>query len=131
MQSSGFQVFMNVVNCRKEGTMHTKRDNDSTNPSIITMCCTGGLFILGNLVSGNKLTNPRVFNVIDNGTRIQLSPLPGNPPWINTGSDGFRYHIPSTDTNLLGLYYRVTHPEENVLTVNTPIPDPDSVVKLQ
>jgi hypothetical protein len=109
--------------------MHTKRDNDSTNPSIITMCCTGGLFILGNLVSGNKLTNPRVFNVIDNGTRIQLSPLPGAPPFITIGPDGFRYPIPSTDTNLLGLYYRVTHPEEN--TDLASVQGEGNVVKLQ
>jgi hypothetical protein len=88
-------------------------------PTTITMCVTSGLFVMGELVSGNKLLLPRVFTVIDNGTRIQLSPLPGIPPFIILKSDGFTYPVPESEANLLELYHRTTHPVEDPPIVAT------------
>lgn len=79
---------------------------------VITMVCVAGLFIMGKLVSGNKLCNPRVFSFIEDGKKMQLAPLPSTPIFITLGMDGFRYQISDQDKNLLNLYYRVTGPED-------------------
>jgi hypothetical protein len=91
--------------------MHTKHEGKEA--GVITMTLTGGLFILGKLISGNKLTDPRIFNIIEDGKRIMLSPLPGTPPFITIGIDGLRYSILLNDENkgLLDLYDQVTHPQ--------------------
>jgi hypothetical protein len=87
--------------------MHTKHDGKE---GVITMTVTGGLFIIGKLIGGNKLTDPRVFDVIEDGAKIQMRPLPGTPPFVTLGTDGFRYPVPEDDKPILDLYDRVTHP---------------------
>lgn len=113
--------------------MHTKHEGKEE--GVITMVCVVGLFILGKLIGGNKLTEPRIFSIIENGQRIQMSPLPGTPPFIVlTGVDGFRYTMPETSDNkgILELYDRVTHPQSNiVLPVNrSTLVTPDITGKL-
>lgn len=103
--------------------MHTAHEGKQTGS--ITMVCISGIFIIGNLISGNKLINPRHFAIIEEGKRIQMSSLPGNPSWINIGSNGFRYLIPDTEKNILDLYDRVTHP------VPVPNPEPSNLIKMQ
>ncbi len=93
------------------------------NEGVITMCVTGGLFVMGKLI-GARLFAPRVFSVFDNGKQMKLEPLPANPITIVLRQDGFSYEIPSTEKNLLDLYYRVTHPPEQQLTL---IPKPSIV----
>lgn len=92
--------------------MHTKHEGKEE--GVVTMIISNGLFLIGKLAGGNKLLcDPRVFMVIEGGKRIQMSPLPGAPPFITLGNDRMGYIIPETEKNLLDLYYRVTHPEEN------------------
>lgn len=76
---------------------------------VVTMCFTGGLFIIGRLFT-NKFLDPRVFSVIENGAKIQMTTLPGEPSFIYLGNDGFTYPIPDKDKSMLGLYHGVTHP---------------------
>ena len=89
--------------------MHTKHEGKKEE-GVISMVVSNGLFIVGKLVGGNKLIEPRIFQVIEGGKKIQLSPLPSTPPFITLESDGFRYAIPETDRNIPDLYDRVTHP---------------------
>lgn len=97
--------------------MHT--EHKGKEEGVITMVFVAGLFIVGKLVGGNKLTDPRIFGIIDNGQRIQMSPLPGTPPFIIfTEVDGFRYPMPDVPENkgILELYDKVTHPQLNIVT---------------
>lgn len=91
--------------------MHT--DHSTKESGVITMAFISGLFILGKLLGGNKLTDPRIFSIIENGKRIMLSPLPGTPSFITLGPDGFHYPMPINDdnANIFDLYDRVTHPQ--------------------
>jgi len=77
---------------------------------VISMVITNGMFIMGKLIGGNKLCLPRVFTFLEEGKRIQLSPLPAIPPFITIGNDAARYAVPETDRNLHELYQRVTNP---------------------
>ena len=60
-----------------EGNMHTK--HETKDEGIITMVCVSGIFIIGKL-TGTKLLDPRIFSIIDDGKRIQMSPLPYQYP---------------------------------------------------
>ena len=104
--------------------MHTKHEGKKEE-GVISMVVTNGLFIVGKMIGGNKLCDPRVFLVIENGKKIQLSPLPSAPPFITIGSGYFHYAIPEHDRNLLDLYDRVTHPEPM-----PPMPDDENVIRL-
>lgn len=105
--------------------MHTNHEGRET--GVITMVCSGGMFIVGNLIGGNKLVNPRLFMLIEDGKRIQMSPLPANPSFIILGNDGFRYVIPENERNILDLYDRVTHP----ITQSQQPVEPSNLIKLQ
>jgi len=85
---------------------------ESAEDGAITMVVSDGLFILGKLVDGNKLLDPRVFQIIDSGQKMQLSPLPGIPSAVFLGKEGLRYSLSETpgNKNLFKLYYQVTHP---------------------
>ena len=48
---------------------------ESAEGGAITMVVSNGLFILGKLVDGNKLLDPRVFQIIDSGQKMQLSQI--------------------------------------------------------
>lgn len=76
----------------------------------LTMAITSIGFIMGRLIGGNKLTKPRIFSIIENGQRIQMSPLPGTPSFMRLGMES-NYPIPETDENkgLVELYNRVTN----------------------
>jgi len=87
---------------------------------VVMMVCAGGLFIAGKLYGKTMLKDPRVFAIIDEGRKIQLSPLPGTPGMITLGEFTFMYEIPKEDKNLQELYYRVTHPQPETKTVSTP-----------
>jgi len=93
---------------------------------VLTFVVDGGMFILGRLVGSNKLNKPRVFQVIPNPeydptkpaegqnskTLIQLSPLPGTPPFLNVGNSVSRYPVPlkAWNKSITDLYARVTDP---------------------
>jgi hypothetical protein len=89
---------------------------------VVSMCITNGLFVIGKLIGGNKLTDPRIFMVIDDGKRVQMSPLPGTPPFIAINPEALRYPMPETpeNKNILDLYDRVTHPQNVVVPVSKP-----------
>ena len=89
--------------------MHTKHEGKEV--GTISMIITQGLFLIGNLVGGNKLLEPRVFTFIEEGAKIQLSPLPSLPPFVTFGNEVIKYSVPEKDRNLLSLYDRVTHPQ--------------------
>lgn len=90
----------------------------------VSMVVVSGLFLVGKLIGGNKLTEPRVFQIIEQGKKIQMSPLPGNPPFVLVNNEGLRYTIPDTNINknITELYYRVTHPEEEATRPEPPLP---------
>jgi hypothetical protein len=91
--------------------MHT--DHTTKEEGVITMTVTNGLFILGKLISGNKLQLPRIFSIIKDGREMMLSPLPGTPLFITIGVNTLHYPIPldAENKNLLALYDKVTHPQ--------------------
>ena len=97
--------------------MHTKREVKEV--GTITMVISQGLFLIGNLVGGNKLLEPRVFVLIEDGAKMQLSPLPSTPPFVTFGNEVIRYPVPERDKNLLSLYDRVTHPQPEMGSVGT------------
>ena len=78
---------------------------------VITMCAISGLFIIGRL-SGSKLSEPRIFSILENGQRIQMSPLPGTPSYVILKGDSFNYPIPLDEKIITDLYIRVTDPEQ-------------------
>lgn len=79
---------------------------------VLAMVITSGLFIIGKLIGGNKLTKPRVFMIIEDGKKIQMSPLPGTPPFLRIGLDVSSYTMPMTELNknITDLYSKVTDP---------------------
>lgn len=97
--------------------MRTEHKKEVEEPKV-TMCVVGGLFLMGKLIGGNKLMDPRVFTLIENGKRMQLSPLPSQPPFVIIARMSLFYPIPETDKNMLELYERVTNPENaNIVTL--------------
>lgn len=57
------------------------------------------------------LKEPRVFNVIEGGTKFQLSFLPGAPAHVVLGNIGFRYPVPCwEENNILAFYDKLLHP---------------------
>jgi hypothetical protein len=110
--------------------MHT--DHSKKEEGFIAMVISQGLFLVGRLVGGNKLIEPRVFSIIENGAKIQMSPLPGTPPFVIIGNDGIRYPVPDNagNKNLLDLYGRVTHPQDTPFLVVPDLKTPDIEGKL-
>lgn len=92
-----------------------------SNEGVITMCVSSGLFLMGRL-TGTKLLHPRVFTAFEveeqnpitkeirRVPKMQLSPLPGVPPYVIVKGDGFSYPV-EDDEALLSLYKRVTTPQ--------------------
>ena len=70
-----------------------------------------GVVLVGDLV-GTKLIKPRVFQVINNGRDMQLSPLPGTPHFLKLAGDFMSWPIPddANNKNLIGLWEKVTSP---------------------
>ena len=95
--------------------MHTDHKREPEEPKV-TMCVVAGLFLVGKLVGGNKLMNPRVFTLIEDGKRMQLSPLPALPPFVIVARMGLSYLIPETDS-LYKLYEKVTTPPEKDILI--------------
>ena len=97
--------------------MHTKREQDA---GVISMCLIGGLFIVGVLTGGNKISDPRVVTLFEepkvDGSKtvmipkMRMSPMPGNPPYVISNRMSLVYPIPEHDKNTLDLYKRVTAP---------------------
>jgi hypothetical protein len=52
-----------------------------------------------------------VFQVIENGKRIQMSPLPGTPPFMRIGLESGSYTMPEREKAIHDLYKQVTSPE--------------------
>jgi hypothetical protein len=79
----------------------------------LTMVISAGLFLVGTIIGGNKLVKPRIFTLIENGNRIQMSPLPGTPAFARIDPGGIYYNIPPTELNksIYDLYRRVTAPD--------------------
>jgi len=102
--------------------------NKKEDAGVVTMCITGGLWLIGKLVGGNKLVSPRVFDmygeklydenrrpIIDPRTgkqkeepRIRMQWLPGDPPYCIIGPEALRYPVLTDYGNLLPLYTRVS-----------------------
>lgn len=100
----------------KEGTkMRTEHKKEPEEPKV-TMCVVAGLFLVGKLVGGNKLVDPRVFTLIEDGKRMQLSPLPALPPFVIIARMSLFYPIPETD-NIFKLYEQVTTPPNIVIPI--------------
>lgn len=72
-----------------------------------------GIFLIGILIGGNKLTNPRVFSIEDSQhdgkpTKLmRMEPLPGIPDFIRI-HDEASYPIPGAATQIIALYEQVT-----------------------
>jgi hypothetical protein len=98
---------------------------------VLTMCITNGLFVIGKLVGGNKLVDPRVFDLymeqredkdgkrlfLPNGEpdmeeRIRMRPLPGVPAFCIISQDALKYPVVNSIQNILPLYVRVTKPQD-------------------
>jgi hypothetical protein len=94
--------------------MHT--DHKKVEEPRVTMCVVAGLFLVGKLVGGNKLIDPRVFTLIEDGKRMQLSPLPALPPFVIVTRMGMCYPIPEAD-NIYKLYEKVTTPPEKDILI--------------
>ena len=93
----------------------------------LAMVIVGGMFLVGRIVGGNKLTKPRVYDIIPDMdpvtgknrkdqyenpmTLMRLTPLPGTPPFYRMGMDG-NYLIPETPANkpMFDFYERATNP---------------------
>ena len=101
--------------------------NNNKSEGVLTMVCSGGLFIIGKL-DGNipGLTDPRTFSVIADGTKIWMSTLPGEPKFIVLKDYGFSYEISSDNFNILNLYHRVTDPQPELVEESLPKPEPVS-----
>lgn len=76
----------------------------------LTMVITQGLFIVGNMGADGRLYKPRILSILDQGKKIQLSPLPGVPGYLYVGVGNPFYPIPTRDTALYDLYKQVTAP---------------------
>jgi hypothetical protein len=95
-------------------TVHTTKE-----PVTLTMCIIGGgLFVLGKLIGGNKLTLPRIFSILEEGKRMMLSPLPGTPLSFTISPSTIHYPLPETqeNENLIALYIKVTNPPAFIVT---------------
>ena len=96
---------------------------------ILTMCVSNGLFVIGKLIGGNKLIQPRVFDlymeqlidptgrpILDQfgkpkfEERIRMRPFPGVPGFCTIGPDAIRYPVVTNMQNVMSLYERVTTP---------------------
>ena len=103
-------------------TQHEKKEEGT-----ISMCLIGGLFIVGKLIGGNKIVDPRVVTLFEEPMRdssgkvvpgldgrpvmtpkMRMSPLHGNPPYIISNRLSLVYPVPEHDKNTLDLYQRVT-----------------------
>jgi len=81
-----------------------------TEEGTLTMVIASGMVLIGRMIGGNKLIKPRVFEVIEDGKRIQLRPLPGTPPWMRIGMEAGSYPVPEREKTIIELYERVTSP---------------------
>jgi hypothetical protein len=106
---------------------------------VVTMCITNGLFVIGKLVGGNKLVDPRVFDLYmeqlfdkagkpllnPDGSprmeeRIRMRPLPGVPAYCIISQDALKYPVVNSVQNILPLYKRVTEPAEEKPSIIMP-----------
>ena len=83
-----------------------------TEEGTLTMVIASGMVLIGRMIGGNKLIKPRVFETIENGKRMQLTPLPGTPPFARIGMEVCSYALPDNHNNsqLIDLYKKVTDP---------------------
>jgi hypothetical protein len=118
---------------REGNIMHTQHEGKES-PGVVSMVVVSGLFIIGKMVGGNKVLDPRVFTLFDepqndgNGNpipdpktgrqliipKMKLSPLPCLPPHI-VGKFDLIYPIPEDDKKVLDLYKKVTMPIDPTL----------------
>lgn len=99
-----------------EGGGVIMKEGNNPNVEPIVICITNsGMFLVGRKSPGSKkLLNPRVFAYLDNGNRIQMSPLPSTPPFITLIGNEIVYPVPEDDQegsrDIINLYNRVTDP---------------------
>lgn len=72
-----------------------------------------GLVLLGTVEEGQEgvLHNPRILTILDGGKRIQLSPLPGTPPFVRYTGEVLAYDMPKREGVVYKLYAQVTSAE--------------------
>jgi hypothetical protein len=115
----------------------------------ITMCCFGGMFIMGRITLTNSLLSPRIFNLVESMepdsqgiphrvVQYQLAPIPGFPSRIDIANMFFSYPVSDADANLLELYNRVirvtkpaAHGDEQPKPKPSPLNrEPSNIIKL-
>lgn len=77
---------------------------------VLTLVITQGLFVMGKMTPDGRLEKPRILTFLENGKRVQLSPLPGIPKYLYIGVGNPFYSIPARDKSLYDLYRQVTAP---------------------
>jgi hypothetical protein len=79
---------------------------------VLTMVIINGIFMVGKMIGGNKLTKPRIFSIIKDGKEIMMQPLPRTPTFIRIGIEACSYSVPDRmeNKNIFDLYERVTNP---------------------
>lgn len=73
----------------------------------LTMVVSGGLMFVGVWGENNRLLNPRIYMLINEGKEFQLSPMPCNPLFIVVHNKDITYPVPEHDKNLYELYEKL------------------------
>jgi len=76
----------------------------------LDMVVTQGLFLVGEIQNKNEVKNPRVLTILEEGKRIQLTPLPGLPSRVQFPETSLTYSIPLREKSIHDLYAQVTAP---------------------
>jgi hypothetical protein len=84
----------------------------------LSMIVTQGLFLVGERTGDRLLKNPRVMTLMDEGKKMQLTPLPGLPPQVTFPDSSMRYIVPEREKPMYELYAQVTSPKVDPNTRN-------------
>ena len=76
----------------------------------LDMVVTQGLFLIGEIQDKNVIKNPRVLTILEEGKKIQMTPLPGLPARAQFPDTALRYKIPMREDGIYNLYAQVTAP---------------------
>ena len=77
---------------------------------VLMMVVHGQFWFIGRM-AGTRINRPRIYRIIENGTRIQLEPFPHLPKYIVINGGFFSYPIDDREQNLIKLYEQVTSDE--------------------
>ena len=105
------------------------------NEGILSVVIQGQFWIVGRLVGGNKVLQPRIYRIIPDQKNpgqqlIQLEPFPHFPPFLNVGHGSMSFPILERETSLIKLYEQVTSPEAEG-SYNPNPPKPSNLVEIK